>query len=71
MRAAKLAWLVAACAFASACQHVEPWERNVLGRPDMAWETDDLAATQENHTYFSKEAALPGGSAGGGGCGCN
>ena len=71
MRAVKLALLMAACALASACQHVEPWERSVLARPDMAWEPDELAATQENHTYFSKEAALPGGSAGGGGCGCN
>jgi hypothetical protein len=71
MRRTRLALLLTACAFASACQHVDPWDRNVLARPDMAWEPDDLTATQENHTYFSKEAALPGGSVGGGGCGCN
>jgi hypothetical protein len=71
MRALELTLLLAVAACASACQHVEPWERSLLARPDMAWESDDLAATQENHTYFSKEAALPGGGAGGGGCGCN
>jgi hypothetical protein len=71
MRALKLALLAAACLFANACQHVDPWDRNVLARPDMAWESDDLAAAHTNHTYFSKEAAMPGGGAGGGGCGCN
>ena len=71
MRRWKLALLLAVGAAASACQHVEPWERNLLARPDMAWEADDLAAAQGNHTYFSKEAAMPGGGAAGGGCGCN
>jgi hypothetical protein len=63
--------LLAVAAAASACQHVQPWERNLLARPDMAWESDELAAAQQSHTYFSKEAAMPGGGAGGGGCGCN
>lgn len=71
MRSARRFVLLVICAAASGCTHVAPWERNLLARPDMAWEVDDLAATQENHTYFSKEAALPGGGAGGGGCGCN
>ena len=71
MRALRIGLLLASCVASTACQHVDPWERGLLARPDMAWETDDLAATQENHTYFSKEAAMPGGSAGGGGCGCN
>lgn len=71
MRAVQLALLLAVCAGASACQHVDPWERNLLARPDMAWQSDELAGAQENHTYFSKEAAMPGGGAGGGGCGCN
>jgi hypothetical protein len=37
----------------------------------MAWEPDALEAKRESHIYFSKEASMPGGSAGGGGCGCN
>jgi uncharacterized protein DUF4266 len=50
---------------------VKPWERSVLARHDMAWDPDGLEAARRNHTFFSKEASMPGGSAGGGGCGCN
>ena len=50
---------------------VKPWERAVLARRDMAWDPDELEAARRSHTFFSKEASLPGGSAGGGGCGCN
>jgi len=71
MKPLHVALLLGLSALASACQHVDPWERNLLARPDMAWETDEIAATQEQHTYFSKEAAMPGGGVGGGGCGCN
>ncbi len=53
------------------CAPVKPWERDVLARPDMAWEPDPLEAAHRRHVFFSKEAALQGGSAGGGGCGCN
>lgn len=58
--------------FASAgCVRVKPWERDLLARRDMAWEPDTLEAKREAHIYFSKEASMPGGSSGGGGCGCN
>jgi hypothetical protein len=50
---------------------VKPWEREVLGRPDMAWEPAPQWSTQRSHIFFSKEGSLIGGSAGGGGCGCN
>jgi len=56
---------------ASGCAGVKPWERDVLARPDMAWEPDALEAKRNSHIRYSKEAALPGGGAGGGGCGCN
>jgi hypothetical protein len=55
----------------SGCAAVKPWERDVLARPDMAWEPDALEAKRTAHIRYSKEAALPGGGAGGGGCGCN
>ena len=55
----------------SACTTVRPWERESLARPEMAWEPDPLEASLESHIRFSKEASLIGGSAGGGGCGCN
>ena len=50
---------------------VRPWERDVLARPDMSFSPNGLIATRRAHVYFSKEASLVGGSAGGGGCGCN
>ncbi len=53
------------------CAPVKPWERDVLARPDMAWDPDPLEAAHRKHVFWSKEAALPGGGSGGGGCGCN
>ena len=50
---------------------VKPWERAVLSRNDMAWTPDPLEGARRGHTFFSKEASMPGGSAAGGGCGCN
>jgi hypothetical protein len=50
---------------------VKPWERDLLARPDMAWEPDPLESARHGHVYFSKEAAMSGGGDGGGGCGCN
>lgn len=55
----------------SGCARVKPWERDLLARRDMGWSPDTLEAKREAHIYFSKEASMPGGSAGGGGCGCN
>ena len=53
------------------CASVKPWEREHLALDDMAWTPDPLEAAHRDHVYWSKEASLPGGSAGGGGCGCN
>jgi hypothetical protein len=50
---------------------VKPWERGVLSRADMSRAPDPLDAARRSHTFFSKEASFQGGSAGGGGCGCN
>jgi hypothetical protein len=67
-----IAIAIAAIGIASSgCVVVKPWERDALARRDMAWEPDTLEATRQAHIYFSKEATMPGGSAGGGGCGCN
>lgn len=55
----------------SGCASVRPWEREILARPDMAFEPDPLEARRREHVYFSKEASLAGGGTGGGGCGCN
>ncbi len=68
--------LIAAAIFGLAiagggCAIVKPWEREMLARPDMAWDPDPLETARRGHVYFSKEATPPGGPGGGGGCGCN
>jgi hypothetical protein len=63
--------LVLAALSCAGCANVRPWEREIHAREEMAWDPDPLAAQERAHIYFSKEATLPGGSAGGGGCGCN
>ena len=55
----------------SGCAVLQPWEKEILARRDMAWAPDPLQGRLDAHVYFSKEASLPGGGAGGGGCGCN
>jgi hypothetical protein len=69
-RAALLLGVLALLA-STGCANVKPWERDLLARPDMAWDPDAQETTLRNHVFFSKEASLAGGSAGGGGCGCN
>jgi hypothetical protein len=70
-RAACAALLAAALLACAGCAAVKPWERDVLARRDMAWDPDALEARRSAHIHWSKEASLPGGAAGGGGCGCN
>ena len=66
--------LLATCALlSSACANmgVEPWERDLLARPDMELVSDPVEAGLDEHIYFSKEASSGGQGFGGGGCGCN
>jgi hypothetical protein len=53
------------------CEHVKPWQRGGLAHPIMQFDRDPLGAAQDEHIYFSREAATGGRSVGGGGCGCN
>jgi hypothetical protein len=72
MRRLALACLLATLAAGlSGCAAVKPWERSILARDDMSWEPDAGEATLRSQVHYSKEASLAGGSAGGGGCGCN
>ncbi len=50
---------------------VEPWQRDVLARPEMSLDASPLDAAIDDHIYFSKEASSGGRGFGGGGCGCN
>ncbi len=70
----QLASVLAALSLAASsfgCTVVKPWDRDMLARPDMAFDTDPIETARRNHIYFSKEATPPGGGGGGGGCGCN
>lgn len=69
----KAVFAVALCAGVSACSDlgVQPWERDVLARPDMQLNADPVQAGLDDHIYFSKEASSGGRGFGGGGCGCN
>ena len=63
-----LVWTLVGCSG----HPVQPWEREYLAQPEMAWETGlvDEAGIRD-HTYVSKEASSGGAVLGGGGCGCN
>lgn len=50
---------------------IEPWDRDLLARPDMEMINDPLEAGLDSHIYFSKEASSGGEGFAGGGCGCN
>jgi hypothetical protein len=66
-----LAGSVAIASLLCGCAGVEPWDRDVLARPDMQIVADPLEAAVDEHIYFSKEASSGGRGFGGGGCGCN
>ncbi len=63
--------LIALALAASGCTTVQPWERDVLARPEMSLDANPLDAAIDDHIYFSKEASSGGRGFGGGGCGCN
>jgi Domain of unknown function (DUF4266) len=55
----------------SALPTVNPWEKGILAKPAMTFESDRLEAKFAEHIYGSKENASGGNGVGGGGCGCN
>jgi hypothetical protein len=65
--------LLAACFVLQGCASfgVEPWQRDVLARPEMSLDANPIDAAIDDHIYFSKEASSGGRGFGGGGCGCN
>lgn len=65
-------WVVLALASGLAgCAQVQPWEKGILAKPDMTFESDLLETRFAEHIYSSKEASSGGAGVGGGGCGCN
>jgi outer membrane biogenesis lipoprotein LolB len=50
---------------------VEPWDRDLLAKSEMAVNSSPMDQATDDHIYFSKEASSGGKSFAGGGCGCN
>ncbi len=50
---------------------VQPWERDLLAKEEMALDAEGIDLGLDNHIYFSKEATSGGRAFAGGGCGCN
>ena len=55
----------------SGCTNVKPWQRGKLAGYTMRADRDPLGVAQDEHIFFSREAASGGRGVGGGGCGCN
>ncbi|MCP5045317.1 MAG: DUF4266 domain-containing protein [bacterium] len=70
-RAAILIGAFSLVVVSTGCIAVEPWERDLLARPDMAWDEDPRLSTIRSHIRFSKEGSLPAAGGASGGCGCN
>ena len=63
--------LLGALAGVTGCPHVHPWQRGKLADYIMRADRDPLGVAQDEHIFFSREAAAGGRGVGGGGCGCN
>lgn len=61
---------VLACAL-GACAAVRPAERERLADPAMRFDANAMAARHEQHVADNREGSAGGGTAKGGGCGCN
>jgi hypothetical protein len=67
-------WLLSVAIFlVSGCSSlgVQPWERDLLAKEEMALTSSAIDSALDDHIYFSKEASSGGKGFGGGGCGCN
>ena len=63
--------IISCIAHCVGCSPVQPWEKEYLAKPIMAFDPDPLEMKSKQHLYFSKEASSGGYGIGGGGCGCN
>lgn len=63
--------LLCSASLLGACTTVSPWERGTLAKPHMALTPNPGQSALRSHLEISREAASGGGTAAGGGCGCN
>ena len=55
----------------SGCATVLPFERELLARGDMQFDSNGALIEAESHATSTREGSAGGYGAGGGGCGCN
>lgn len=55
----------------SSCASVEPWQRDVLSKKEMQFNSQKVSSAMDTHFYYSKEGSSGGSGFSGGGCGCN
>jgi len=64
--------LIFICALQAACTpNISPWERGILAKPQMSFQSNALESSLRKHIQHSKEASTGGHDSGGGGCGCS
>lgn len=63
--------LLGLCASAAGCATTQPWERETLAKPVMSVDQDPDREALTDHMRSTREGAVGGFGAGGGGCGCN
>ena len=63
--------LLATLVTLTGCATVKPYERELLARSDMQFEGNAHVSAAEDHSTETREGAVGGLGAGGGGCGCN
>ncbi|AGH42237.1 DUF4266 domain-containing protein [Paraglaciecola psychrophila] len=66
-----LAFLISTLLVGCANLGVQPWERDLLAKEEMALDSEGIDLGLDDHIYFSKEATSGGRGFAGGGCGCN
>lgn len=66
-----ISFVLAVLCACSGCVKVQPWEKENLAKPHMAFDTDPLESKFRNHVFQSKEGSFGGSGVGGGGCGCS
>ncbi len=57
--------------FLSGCAMVQPYEREILSKPIMQFDSDKEETAAREHFLNSLEGSSGGFGVGGGGCGCN
>ncbi len=70
-RALCTALALALASWLGGCATVRPEEREYLAEPAMTFSAGGMTDAHEEHVLNNREGSFGGGSAKGGGCGCN